>query len=174
MVFYSCEKCGKQFSQKGHYNKHINKKLPCVNETKLKEIISVVVNEKLKELKEINKKEKIYLDLEKTTNAENLSITTKNNLGQYFTTNLELKDTVYKFILNEPDNILEPSIGQGDLISHIMEKNPNIIFDMYEIDNKIKMLKNIDRNKIIFGDFMEQIIDKLYKTIVYIKLKRIK
>ena len=26
MVFYSCEKCGKQFSQKGHYNKHINKK----------------------------------------------------------------------------------------------------------------------------------------------------
>jgi len=38
MVFYSCEKCGKQFSQKGHYNKHINKKLPCVNETKLKEI----------------------------------------------------------------------------------------------------------------------------------------
>ena len=33
MVFYSCEKCGKQFSQKGHYNKHMNKKLPCVNET---------------------------------------------------------------------------------------------------------------------------------------------
>ena len=56
MVFYSCEKCGKQFSQKGHYNKHINKKLPCVNETKLKEIIGVVVNEKLNEIN--NKKEK--------------------------------------------------------------------------------------------------------------------
>lgn len=50
MVFYSCEKCGKQFSQKGHYNKHINKKLPCVNETKLKEIIGVVVNKKLNEI----------------------------------------------------------------------------------------------------------------------------
>jgi ABC-type multidrug transport system fused ATPase/permease subunit len=37
MVNYSCEKCGKQFSQKGHYNKHLNKKLPCVNETKLKD-----------------------------------------------------------------------------------------------------------------------------------------
>ena len=28
MVFYNCEKCGKQFNQKGHYTKHINKKLP--------------------------------------------------------------------------------------------------------------------------------------------------
>ena len=43
MVFYSCEKCGKQFNQKGHYNKHISKKIPCINETKLKEIITVVI-----------------------------------------------------------------------------------------------------------------------------------
>ena len=34
MVFYSCDKCGKQFKQKCHHDKHINKKLPCVNETK--------------------------------------------------------------------------------------------------------------------------------------------
>jgi uncharacterized C2H2 Zn-finger protein len=52
MVIYSCEKCGKQFNQKGHYNKHISKKIPCINETKLKEIITVVINE-------INNKEKI-------------------------------------------------------------------------------------------------------------------
>ena len=30
MVKYSCEKCGKEFTQKGHYTKHINKKNPCV------------------------------------------------------------------------------------------------------------------------------------------------
>ena len=72
MVNYSCEKCGKQFSQKGHYNKHMNKKLPCVNETKLKEIIGVVVNEKLNEIN--NKKENFDLfiskDLEETINTE--------------------------------------------------------------------------------------------------------
>ncbi len=28
MVNYSCEKCGKEFSQKGHYTKHLNKKIP--------------------------------------------------------------------------------------------------------------------------------------------------
>ena len=26
MVKYSCEKCGKEFSQKGYYTKHLNKK----------------------------------------------------------------------------------------------------------------------------------------------------
>jgi len=100
----------------------------------------------------------------------------KHNLGQYFTTNIELKETVYNFILNSPDNILEPSIGQGDLISYIKIKNPNITFDMYEIDTNIKMLNDIDRNKIIFGDFMEQPINKLYKTIIgnppYVRTKK--
>ena len=99
-----------------------------------------------------------------------------HNLGQYFTTNLELKDIVYKFILNQPINILEPSIGQGDLILYVLEKNPDIIFDMYEIDTKIKMLNNINRDKVIFGDFMIQKINKLYKTIIgnppYVRTKK--
>jgi adenine-specific DNA-methyltransferase len=97
-------------------------------------------------------------------------------LGQYFTTNLELKEIVYKYILNEPINILEPSIGQGDLVSYIIDKNPDITFDMYEIDNKIKMLNTIDKTKIIFGDFIIQKINKLYKTIIgnppYIRTKK--
>jgi len=50
MVNYSCEKCGKEFSQKGHYTKHLNKKNPCVVESKVKEILNKVVEEKLKEL----------------------------------------------------------------------------------------------------------------------------
>ena len=37
MVIYSCEKCGKEFKQKGHYTKHWNKKNPCVVESKIKE-----------------------------------------------------------------------------------------------------------------------------------------
>ena len=51
MVKYSCEKCGKDFSQKGHYTKHINKKNPCVIESKVKEIIEKVVSEKINEIK---------------------------------------------------------------------------------------------------------------------------
>ena len=47
MVKYSCEKCGKQFTQKGHYTKHTTKKNPCVFESKIEEIIEKVVAEKM-------------------------------------------------------------------------------------------------------------------------------
>jgi len=69
-------------------------------------------------------------------------MTAKHDLGQYYTTHIELKEKVFAFILNSPSNILEPSIGRGDLITFINNKLPNITFDMYEIDNNIA--KNID------------------------------
>jgi adenine-specific DNA-methyltransferase len=98
------------------------------------------------------------------------------SLGQYFTTNKELKEKLFEFILNEPSNILEPSIGQGDLITFITNKIPNITFDMYEIDEKIKLLDNIKKDNVVYGDFMNQKIIKKYKTIVgnppYIRTKK--
>ena len=100
----------------------------------------------------------------------------KLQLGQYFTTNIILKEKIYEFILNNPTNILEPSIGQGDLVKFIIEKNSNITFDMYEIDIKIKLLDKINKNKVIYGNFLEQNIIKLYKTIIgnppYIRTKK--
>lgn len=103
-------------------------------------------------------------------------MTTKHNLGQYFTTNNELKEKIFEFILNNPSNILEPSIGQGDLITFIKDKIPSITFDMYEIDTKIKLLDKIQKNKVIYGDFMKQTITKKYKTIVgnppYVRSKK--
>ncbi len=48
---YNCEKCGKEFSQKSHYTTHINKKNPCVVESKMKELIDNAVKEKLIEIK---------------------------------------------------------------------------------------------------------------------------
>lgn len=100
----------------------------------------------------------------------------KHKLGQYFTTKNELKEKIFDFILNNPINILEPSIGQGDLVTYIMEKNPNIVFDMYEIDDTIKLLSNVKQKDVIYVDFMKQTINKLYKTIIgnppYIKTKK--
>ena len=51
MVKYSCEKCGKDFAQKGHYTQHLNRKNPCISESKVKEIIEKVVVEKMNEMK---------------------------------------------------------------------------------------------------------------------------
>ena len=98
----------------------------------------------------------------------------KNELGQYFTTNKKLKKTILKFIKNNPKLILEPSIGQGDLVKYI-NKKLNIKFDMYEIDKNIKLLKGINKKEINYTNFLETKIDKLYKTIIgnppYIRTK---
>ena len=102
-----------------------------------------------------------------------------NNNGQYFTTDNGLKEKLYSFILNNPIEILEPSIGQGDLVTYIKSKIINITFDMYEIDNNIKLLEAIteyDKKNIIYEDFMKVSIKKLYKTIIgnppYIRTKK--
>lgn len=100
----------------------------------------------------------------------------KHTLGQYFTTHPILKEKVFEFILNNPDVILEPSIGQGDLIVHVMSKLPGIIFDMYEIDIEIEISEKLQKEKIVYGDFMKQKITKKYKTIIgnppYVRSKK--
>tara|TARA_R110002074_G_scaffold93136_2_gene203480 strand:+ start:13393 stop:14535 length:1143 start_codon:yes stop_codon:yes gene_type:complete len=85
--------------------------------------------------------------------------------GQYFTTNTTLQYTVLDFIKNNPKTILEPSIGRGDIVKYISE-NSNVDFDMYELDESIELLENIDREKVNYGDFIKANISKKYKTII--------
>lgn len=103
-------------------------------------------------------------------------MTMKHKLGQYFTTHNELKEKVFEFILNSPCNILEPCIGQGDLITFVTDKIPSITFDMYEIDTKIKLLNTIQKDNVVYGDFIKQTITKTYKTIIgnppYVRTKK--
>ena len=166
---YSCERCSKEFSQKSHYDAHKKRKTHCDNSVnKIKALVDKTVEEKMNEL---NEKKLI----EEIMNTETTTMKTKHNLGQYFTTHKELKEKVFEFILNNPCNILEPSMGQGDLITFITEKLPNVTFDMYEIDTSIELLDTIQKDKVIYGDFMKQSITKTYKTIVgnppYVKTK---
>jgi adenine-specific DNA-methyltransferase len=103
-------------------------------------------------------------------------MTSKHHLGQYFTTHTVLKQKVVEFILNSPSTILEPSIGQGDLIAYITDNAPTTLFDMYEIDTEIRLLDQIEKERVIYGDFMKQTITKTYKTIIgnppYVKTKK--
>ena len=90
---------------------------------------------------------------------------TINQLGQYFTTNIDLKNKVSEFVFNNPDIILEPSVGQGDLVEVLLRKNNKIHFDMYEIDYNIKLLEGIPQT-VIYSDFLKQNINKTYTTII--------
>ena len=167
MVKYSCERCGKEFSQKSHYDSHKKRKTPCKNNAdKIKELVDKAVEEKIKELKvliNINLINEIPINECDKNMISNNNIKKTRKLGQYFTTNDSLKNKVLKLVMNNPDVILEPSVGQGDLIQIIYNNNNNIQFDMYEIDTKIKMLANIPKN-VIYGDFIKQDINKKYKN----------
>lgn len=105
-----------------------------------------------------------------------MATTLNHELGQYFTTNDELKEYVFAFIQNCPSCILEPSIGRGDLIAYITTRMPGVQFDMYEIDESILLLENIPKTDVIYGDFMSQSITRQYDTIVgnppYVRTKR--
>lgn len=98
-----------------------------------------------------------------------------NDKGQYFTTNTFLQNAVYKLIHNNPSRILEPSIGRGDLVDYIKNVKPEIVFDMYEIDETIDVLNSIKKEQVIYGDFLTQNISIKYDTIVgnppYVKTK---
>ena len=95
--------------------------------------------------------------------------------GQYFTKNKILQEFVRRLILNKPNKILEPSMGRGDLIKYIQSITPNIEFDLYEIDETINFLPEIQKEQIHFGDFLQQEINNKYKTIIgnppYVKTK---
>ncbi len=98
----------------------------------------------------------------KTNSYLNNNMKTTHELGQYFTRDDGLKKKVLELVMNNPDVILEPSVGQGDLIQIIYNNNNKIQFDMYEIDTKIKMLNDIPKN-VIYGDFIEADITKNIK-----------
>lgn len=100
----------------------------------------------------------------------------KNNLAQYFTTNNILKEKIYNFILNSPTLILEPCVGRGDLVTFVKDKLPDVSIDMYEIDKKIELLDKLDKESIIYTDFLKHEVTKTYKTIIgnppYIRTKK--
>lgn len=89
----------------------------------------------------------------------------KKIIGQYFTTNIELKETIFRFIQNKPNEILEPCIGRGDLVKYV-QKRLNTKFDMYEIDSSLQLLKNINKEDVVWCDFLEKDINKKYTTII--------
>jgi len=86
--------------------------------------------------------------------------------GQYFTTNEYLKECVFSLIKNDPDLILEPSMGQGDLVEYVKSKRQELNFDLYEIDDTIKTLNSIDKTQINYGDFLAIEVKTGYDTII--------
>lgn len=96
--------------------------------------------------------------------------------GQYFTTNDELRRRVFNLTRNRAHVILEPSVGQGDLVQYFKSRDCTAEFDMHEIDDSIVPLPTVvTTNQIQYGDFLAANIDQKYHTIIgnppYVKTK---
>src|SRR6056300_858217 len=89
VIMHTCQKCGKPFAQKSHFTQHQKRKTPCV-----------------------------YLQESQPAPPPNNNVLRSrvHELGQYFTCNALLQSKVCEFIKNDPQVILEPSVGQGHLI----------------------------------------------------------
>ena len=89
-------------------------------------------------------------------------------LGQYFTTDRSLQNTVVNFICNKPDRILEPSVGRGHLVERILDTFPCMEFDLYEIDPDMDFLPRVAAMHVNLGDFLHPSISTTtrYDTIV--------
>jgi adenine-specific DNA-methyltransferase len=92
-------------------------------------------------------------------------MTTKQELGQFFTTNPALQNIVYSLIHNNPSRILEPSMGKGHLIEYVHTQNPRIKFDAYEIDESITPIP-LQKTTIKYEDFLTADLKHRYSTII--------
>lgn len=118
---YCCDKCGKVFKQKSHYNNHSKRKIPCKKNNKILDTIDKLVDNKIKNLM-------FNID-------ENHIINMKKELGQFYTKN-------YDYILHNINipttitDIIEPFAGEGDLIKYINKSNNKYNVIMFDIDPK--------------------------------------
>jgi len=157
MVKYSCERCGKGFSQKSHYDAHNRRKTPCENNAdKIKDLVDKAVEEKLKELnnkKLINENEEININKEKVMQTTGL----KRKIIDKFYTSPIIVNKCMKLIkkeinIQERDLCIEPSAGNGAFINGIKSLFKNYKFYDLEPEND-EIIKqdylNFDYNTLI-------------------------
>jgi adenine-specific DNA-methyltransferase len=86
-------------------------------------------------------------------------------LGQYFTTDCSLLDNLLDDYDKVPKSILEPSSGEGNLLSLLDNKS---IIDAIDIDNRVleKSMENYPDVKHINTDFLTYESDKKYDLII--------
>jgi adenine-specific DNA-methyltransferase len=189
MTIHTCKKCGKHWKLKGDYTRHINRKISCDDKTIEEKIKNIVKDEVKNELAKLNNKDNIInavmncticdgeypegkhhpdcysLDFERDLKQmDGPEFKDKSKLGQYFTTDITLRTTVASLIMNNDGHILEPSVGQGDLVQEVLKTQPNRKFDMYEIDDSITPLEGV--GVATYGDFLNTKIVKKYSTII--------
>ena len=121
MVNYNCDKCKKEFTHKGHYTKHLNKKNPCIVESKIEDDIIKKINEL-----QINTENKLH-DENKLPNE--LQINTENKLPD----ENKLLNHIQHNKSNFPKPILKWVGGKTQILDKLITNFPSEINNYREI-----------------------------------------
>ena len=120
MVKYCCERCGKDFSQKSHYDSHNRRKTPCENNAdKIKAVIDKAVEDKFNELN--NKKLIVKNEEVNITNISNMNNKSPLRYPGGKTRACRTLDIILKehFDISQFDNFVSPFFGGGSFEFHI-------------------------------------------------------
>jgi hypothetical protein len=101
MTKNSCEKCGKEFNSKSHYTQHQKRKTPCVNESKIKELIDKSVEEKLTKLN-VPLCSSVAIQATPKITIDSSSF---NEIKKYYDETLNIDKSTYKSSNDEPTPI---------------------------------------------------------------------
>ena len=156
---YTCEKCGKEFNQKSHYTTHLNKKNPCVVESKIKEMIDTAVKKKLVEIKKskpielIIDEDDIIYDNKLVKHINHKKITTPKPILKWVGGKTQVLD---KLIIEFPidiNNYREMFLGGGSVLLTLLSYVKNGIIKIhgniyaYDLNEPlIYIYKNIQSN----------------------------
>jgi len=164
---YICINCGESFKQKSHYEKHINRKNPCVSiQEKLDNIEKVKPDLKQNQFSQLSK------DITKGLNTQ-----TKKKNGIFFTP-LNIIEDAINIVKNhcEKNNknikrILEPSCGSCEFIMKLNNLYEDVRIDgieyVPEIFEKIKNIEFGDKNNIkLFNKDFLQYENEMYDLII--------
>ena len=116
---YTCEKCGKVFSQKGHFTNHQKRKTPCKPIDN--KVIEVKVQEKIQELSENGEIEikNINLISNNQNISKNITMDIQNKEGiEYLST---IDNNSIDLVLTDPPYITSTETGMGNLHKQIQE-----------------------------------------------------
>ena len=103
-------------------------------------------------------------------------MTTKKKFGQYFTISNKLQQFVFDKVKYKSEHLLEPSFGAGHLLLKFLEYDNRYPMTCYEIDDSIEPVTNWNSSQtVIYGDFINHLPDRKFKTIIgnppYVKQK---